>query len=194
MALQLVRRRFTVAQYHQMGQAGILTEDDRVELLDGEIVEMAPVGRRHVACVIRLTSVFGKRLGDAVQISVQNPIRLDEHNEPQPDVVLLKPRPDSYEAGIPRPADVLLVVEVGDTSAALDRRVKLPLYARAGIPEVWLADLGKATIRVHRDPSPTGYRTVRTVRRGERLAPLAFPDCELAAVEILGELNSASAT
>ena len=187
MALELVRRRFTVGEYYQMAQAGILGEDDRVELIDGEIVEMSPIGRRHAGRVNRLTQLFVRRLGDAAVVSVQNPVRLDEHNEPQPDVMLLRPRADFYEGSIPGPADVLLIVEVADTSAALDRRVKLPLYARSGVPEVWLVDLGKNTIRAHRDPTPGGYRTARTVRRGERIAPLALPDAELAAEEILGD-------
>ena len=187
MALQPVRRRFTVREYHQMGRAGILTEDDRVELVGGEIVEMTPVGRRHAACVKRLNRLFGQRFGDAALISVQDPVHLDDHTEPQPDVAFLRPRADFYAAGHPGPADILLIVEVAETSAALDRRVKLPLYARSGIPEVWLVDLDKETIRAYRDPSPGGYRTARTVGRGQRLAPLAFPDRELTVAEILGD-------
>ena len=187
MALQLVRRRFTVDEYYQMAQAGILGEDDRVELIDGEIIEMTPIGRGHVSCVIRLTWIFGQRFGNAALVSVQNPVRLNEHNEPQSDLMVLRFRPDFYKSGIAGPADVLLLVEVGDSSAALDRRVKLPLYARSGIPEVWLLDLSRNTIRAHRDPTPEGYRTARTVRRGEKIAPLAFPDAELAAEDLLGD-------
>jgi Uma2 family endonuclease len=186
MALQIVRRRFTVDQYYQMAEAGILKEDDRVELIEGEIVEMPSIGPGHAGSVNRLTARLAPGIGSRAILSVQNPLHLDEYNEPQPDVMLLRPRPDYYERSHPRPADVLLIVEVGATSAALDRRLKLPLYARTGIPEVWLVDLSKATIRVYRDPSPTGYRTARTYRRGERLAPLAFPDLELAVTDILG--------
>ena len=186
MALQLVRRRFTVDEYYRMAEAGILKDEDRVELVDGEIVEMPPVGPSHGGCVDCLAWLFWQGLGNAAVIRVQNPVRLDEHTELQPDVALLRPRPDFYRGSHPGPADVLLIVEVGATSAALDRRVKLPLYARGGIPEVWLVDLGKATIRTHRDPTPTGYRIARTARQGERLAPLAFPACELAVAEILG--------
>jgi Uma2 family endonuclease len=186
MALQIVRRRFTVDQYYQMAEAGILKEDDRVELIEGEIVEMPSIGPGHAGSVNRLTARLAPGIGSRAILSVQNPLHLDEYNEPQPDVMLLRPRPDYYERSHPRPADVLLIVEVGATSAALDRRLKLPLYARTGIPEVWLVDLGKATVRVYRDPSPTGYRTARTYRRGERLAPLAFPDLELAVTDILG--------
>jgi Uma2 family endonuclease len=186
MALQLVRRRFTVAEYYQMAAAGILHEEDRVELIEGEIVEMPPIGPGHAASVDDLTELFVQGLGKAARVRVQNPVHLDEYNEPQPDLMLLRRRPDSYRRGHPRPADVLLIVEVGATSAGLDRRVKLPLYARFGILEVWLVDVGRGTIRVYREPSPTGYRTARTFRRGERLAPLAFPDLALAVADILG--------
>ena len=186
MVLSLVRRRFTVDEYHQMGRAGILNEDDRVELIEGEILEMTPIGRRHAAGVMRISSLFWQRFGDAGVISVQNPLRLDAHTEPQPDVALLRPRADFYEAGHPGPADILLIVEVAETSAALDRRVKLPLSARSGIPEVWLVELSKRTVTAHRDPGPGGYKTVRTLRRGETIAPLAFPDRELTVGEMLG--------
>ncbi|SRR5579884_1618999 len=187
MALQLTRRRFTVDEYHRMARAGILGEDDRVELIDGEIIEMAPIGRRHAGCVKCSNWLFGQGLGDRAIVSVQDPVRLTEHNEPQPDIALLRPRPDFYSGAHPGPADILLIVEVAATSAVLDRRVKLPLYTGSGIPEVWLVDLGKETIRAYRDPSPDGYRTARTFRRGERLSPLAFPDLQLAVAEILGE-------
>ena len=186
MALPLTRRRFTASEYHQMAQAGILTEDDRVELIDGEIVQTTPIGRRHAACVDRLNRLFADNLGHAVQIRVQNPVRLDEHSEPQPDVALLRPRPDFYASGHPTPADVLLLVEVAETSVQVDRQGKAPLYARSGVPEVWLVDLEQDTITVYRDPAPGGYRTAWMVRRGERLAPLAFADRELAVADVLG--------
>lgn len=185
MALSLVRRQFTVHEYHQMAESGILTEDDWVELVDGEIVQMAPIGRRHAACVKRLNRLLGARFGDVALISVQDPVHLDEHTEPQPDVMLLRPRADFYATGHPRPTDVLLLVEVAETSAVLDRRVKLPLYARSGISEVWLVDLDKATIRTYRDPTPGSYRIARTVGRGGGLAPRAFPDRELRVADVL---------
>ncbi len=133
MAAQLLRRRFTVHEYHQMGQAGILGEDDRLELLEGEIVEMAPIGSRHQAVVDRLTRLFSNRLGDAAVVRVQGPVRLGEETEPQPDLLLLAPRADFYASAHPGPDDVLLLVEVSDSSTEYDREMKLPLYARYGI-------------------------------------------------------------
>jgi Uma2 family endonuclease len=186
MALQMARWRFTVDEYHRMAKAGILHEDDRVELIEGEIVEIPPIGPGHASSVDELNLVFVEALGRTAVVRVQNPVRLDKHNEPEPDIAIVRRRPGGYQRGHPEPSDILLIVEVGATSVALDRRVKLPLYARCGVPEVWLVDLRRGTIRVYRDPSPTGYRTARTVRRGERLAPLAFPDCALAVADILG--------
>jgi Uma2 family endonuclease len=186
MAVLLARRRFTVDEYYRMAEAGILTEDDRVELIEGEIVEMPPIGRRHAACVDGIAELFFRNFVDVARTRNQNPVRLSEYNEPEPDVALLRRRPDFYSSGHPTPEDVLLLVEVADTSLVMDRRVKMPLYARSGIPETWLVDLDAEAIFVHRDPSPDGYRTVQAVRPGETLAPLAFPDRPLAAADILG--------
>jgi Uma2 family endonuclease len=186
MTLTPTRRRFTVHDYHRMAEAGVLGEDDRVELIDGEIIQMSPIGSPHAGTVNRCSKRLEQRFGDAAVVQVQNPIRLDEHNEPEPDLALLKPRPDFYTTAHPTPPDVFLVVEVADTSLEYDRRRKLPLYARHGIPEVWLVDLNADTILVARDPTPSGYRTSRTVGHGDRIAPLAFPERELAGVELLG--------
>jgi Uma2 family endonuclease len=170
-----------------MAKAGIFHEDDRVELIDGEIIQMPPIGRRHAATVDRVTFHFFRAFEGAVQVRVQNPIRLDEWNEPQPGVTLLRVRADFYTSGHPTSEDILLVVEVADSSAQFDRRVKLPLYARKGIPEIWLVDLRRETMAVHRDPAPDGYRTSTVLRRGDRIAPVAFPDREIAIADILGE-------
>lgn len=169
-----------------MAQAGILSEDDRVELLEGEIVEMSPIGSRHAACVRHLNRFFSRELGERAIIDIQNPVRLGERSEPQPDVVLLRPRPDLYAAFHPGPADVLLVVEVAETSAAVDRQVKLPLYASAGIPEVWLVNLVSEGMEVCRNPSSQGYREVQQVGRGAYVSPQAFPDLQLPVDDILG--------
>ncbi len=185
MALDLKKRRFTVAEYHKMARAGILGEDDRVELIEGEIVEMTPIGHRHALCVSLMNEVFVVGFRDVAMVWTQNPLRLGKRSEPQPDLVLLRRRPDLYASGRPAIVDVLLLIEVSDTTAGSDRRVKVPLYARSGIPEVWLVDLEQETITVYLDPAPNGYRTARVVRRGESLAPGAFPDRPLAVADLL---------
>ncbi len=186
MAVHPTRRRFTVAEYHQMAEAGILGEDDRVELIEGEIVEMAPIGRRHAGRVARLDRMFQRLTGDESVVWVQNPVRLGEHSEPQPDLALLRPRADFYASDLPTPSDVFLLVEVAETTVELDRRLKTPLYARSGIPELWLVDLDQETLTVYRDPTASGYKTVRVLRRGESIAPGSFPDRPLAVDDILG--------
>ncbi len=183
----VVRRKFTVEEYHLLARAGILREDDRVELIDGEVVEMSPVGSRHAGTVKRLLDRFlPLQVAKRVVLSVQDPVRLGEFTEPQPDLALLRPRADFYTAGHPTPEDVLLLVEVAETSADYDRQVKLPVYARWSIPEVWILDLDHDRIEVYRDPSPNGYRDARTVTRGQPLSPSAFPDLNLPADELLG--------
>jgi Uma2 family endonuclease len=187
MAVMLNRYRFTVDEYERLGQAGVLTQCDRVELLDGDIVEMTPIGDHHASVVARLTSLFARRLGDRVIVWPQNPIRLDVvRSMPQPDVVLVRPRADFYATGKPRPDDVLLLIEVMDTSAETDRRVKLPLYARAGVAETWLLDLRGNRLETFRRPTSTGYDDGTTFQRGDRLAPLAFPDAVLTVDDLLG--------
>jgi Uma2 family endonuclease len=147
---------------------------------------MAPIGSRHAASVKRLNHLFATTIGPAVQIGFQDPIALGVHNEPQPDVVLVRPRADFYAAGHPTPDDILLVVEVADTSAESDRQSNVPLYARSAIAELWLVDLPQERISTYRDPSPSGYRAVQDFPRGAHLAPLAFPDRLLAVDDILG--------
>jgi Uma2 family endonuclease len=168
-----------------MARAGILGEDDRVELLEGEVEEMTPIGSRHAAVVDRLNRLFSRHLGENAIIRIQNPIRLGEYSEPQPDLALLRPRPDFYSSAHPGTEDVLLVIEVAETSADYDRVIKLPLYARWGILEVWLVNLDGEAIEVCRSPSAEGYGEVHTVRSGARLSPTSFPDLKLAVEEIL---------
>jgi Uma2 family endonuclease len=184
MSVQLARRLFTVDEYYQMAQAGILSEDDRVELLEGEIVQMTPIGSRHADCVDRLTQRFVERLARRAIVRVQNPIRLGARSEPQPDLALLKPH-RSYAEAHPGPQDVILVVEVADTSAETDRAIKLPLYARAGIPEAWLVDLPGNGLEVYRLPTHLGYQEVQRLGHGESLAPIVFPDLVLRVDDIL---------
>lgn len=181
------RRRFTVQEYYQMAAAGILRADDRTELIDGEVILMPPIGDPHAGNVNRATFVFGHRFGDVALVAVQNHVKLDEHDQPQPDLALLRPRADFYTTSSPTPADVFLLVEVSDTTVRYDRRVKGPLYASAGILEYLLIDINAATLTVFRDPTPEGYRSEQTLRRGDHWSPLAFPDRALAVAEILGE-------
>ena len=180
------RHRLTVAEYYRMAKAGILTEDDRVELIEGEIIQMPPIGGPHASRVNRLNYLFILAVGDAALVIVQNPLRLGERSEPVPDVMLVRPRADFYAAGHPTAGDVLLLVEVSDTTLAYDQRIKLPLYAHSGVPEVWITDLAHEMIRVYREPGPTGYRMSLTFRRGDRLSPSAFPNLEFAVDDILG--------
>lgn len=186
MSIQLIRHRFTADEYHQMAEAGVLRDEDRVELIEGEIVDMTPIGPRHIAVVNRLTRAMVKACGDRAIVQIQGSIRLGLHSEPQPDVVLLRPRPDHYETALPGPESVFLLIEVGDTSLAYDRGVKLRLYARAGISEVWLVDLEAHHIEVHLEPAQDGYRRSATRGPGDRLVPTALPEVSLSPAEIFG--------
>lgn len=186
MGTQVARRAFTVDEYHRMADAGILTEDDRVELIDGQVVRMSPIKSRHASCVDRLTALFTRRLRDRAIVRVQNPIILGRHSEPQPDVVILRPRPDYYATRHPGPADVLLLIEVGDATREYDREIKLPLYARAGISEVWLVDLRDEVLSAYRGPALKSYRNRIDFGRGSRLPAIAFPRVAIRVNDILG--------
>jgi hypothetical protein len=186
MSTQLAIRRFTVEEYHLMAKAGILTADDRVELIEGQIIRMTPIGSTHQFQVDLLAELFVRLLAGRAIIRVQGPIRLNDLSEPQPDLCLLRLRQDRYRQSHPGPADVLLVVEVSDTTLQYDRDVKMLLYARAGIGEAWLVDLAADRVMVYRLPSPDGYRETRAVGRGERLDLLDFPGVELLVDDILG--------
>jgi Uma2 family endonuclease len=186
MAVDPKRYRFTRADYHQMAQTGILKPDARVELIDGDIVEMSPIGRRHNSRVDWCNRTFIRRLADAAIVRVQGSIVLDDNGEPEPDLVLLRPRDDFYANADAMPSDVLLIVEVADTSESYDRRTKAPLYARHSLPELWIVDLNRDRITRYVDPTPDGYATTRVFRRGESLSPLAFPNLMIAVDDILG--------
>ncbi len=184
MVATITRHRFTADSYEQMIRAGILKADDRVELIEGEIIEMSPIGERHAACVKRLLRLFTRNLGDRAIVAVQDPIRLDDQSEPQPDLAILKPRDDFYASGHPGPADILLLIEVADSSIDADRG-KLRLYARAGIAEAWLVDLEKGRIEIHRKPGRKGYSDVRNASRKDRVSPAAFAGIELPVDQLL---------
>jgi Uma2 family endonuclease len=186
MAIQNPKRLISLDDYHRMAADGLFSEDDRVELIEGEIVEMTPVGPRHAGSVRRLDALFTAELGPRVLVDTQNPIELGGWSEPEPDLALLVPQDDFYASRTPTSDDVFLLVEVADSSAGYDRQVKAPLYARAGIAEYWLLDLPAGLLEVHRRPGPAGYREVRRLRRGESIAAKAFPDVGFAVSDLLG--------
>ncbi|MGH7673070.1 MAG: Uma2 family endonuclease [Gemmatimonadales bacterium] len=186
MPVRLLKGRFTVEDYHRLAEVGVLGEDDRVELLDGQIVEMSPIGPRHAGRVKNLARLLYRTFGDAILLGIQDPVVLGAQSEPEPDVAVLVPRADAYGTAHPGPADIRVVIEVADTSLAFDREVKVPLYAAAGIPEAWLVDLASDVLEVHRQPGPEGYREVRTLSRGETLAPLFAPTGAISVDEVLG--------
>ncbi|MGH7279791.1 MAG: Uma2 family endonuclease [Candidatus Rokuibacteriota bacterium] len=181
------RRRFTIDEYHRMGESGILAEGERLELIAGQILVCEPIGARHAGTVDRLNRLWTSRLGERAIVRVQNPVRFaKEDSELQPDVMLLRPRDDFYTTSHPTAADVLLLIEVADTSPRLDRRLKIPLYARVGVAETWLCDLVTERVEVHREPAGGRYRALRTLGRGEALAPDAFPDVSVTIENLLG--------
>lgn len=169
-----------------MGAAGLFDEDARVELLDGEVMEMSPIGVSHAMCVKRLIRLFGRELGDAAVVSAQDPVVLDDRSEPLPDLALLRPPLERYAAGHPSPADVLLVVEVADTTLAYDRDRKAPYYGRAGVAETWIVDLNGEEVLALRRPSPDGYLVAERARRGQALAIGALPGVVVAVQDVLG--------
>lgn len=168
-------RTFTVGEYYRLARHGILTENDRVELLDGRIYEMAPIGSAHAQCVRRLTELLVRRVTPRAVVSVQNPVRLNDRSEPEPDVALLEPK-DVYGRRHPRPEDVLLLIEVADTSLDFDRDVKSLLYARAGIREFWVLALGEQRVHAYRGPGPGGYAEHAVAERGSALDITTLPE------------------
>lgn len=170
------RKRFTVDEYHKLGRAGVLGENERIELIEGELIQMPPIGSVHAGIVARLNRALQAGLGKGMIAWPQNPVSLPPVSEPQPDFALLKPRADDYVHALPTAGDVLLIVEVADTTLAYDRDVKIALYARNAIPEAWLIDIGAARLEMYRDPGAEGYRTVLRPDRDASVSPLALPD------------------
>ena len=186
MSTQVARRPFTAVEYHRLYEVGVLTEDDHVELIDGEIIKMFAIGPRHTACVDKLAELLRDRINKAAIVRVQNPVQLNEYSEPEPDIALLVRRDDFYSAGHPSPKDVLVAIEVADSSLASDRELKLPAYARAGIPEVWLVDLVNSRVEIHTQPAEAIYQEVRLVLRGQQIISKAIPQLDLKANEVFG--------
>ena len=185
MALEIAKHVFTVSEFERMAETGILSENDRVELIEGEIIEMSPIGNRHAACVDRFNElIVGLRL-DAI-VRVQSSIQLDDYWQPQPDLALLRRRDDFYSDSRPRAADVLLVIEVADTTLEYDRFVKLPAYARAGIPEAWLANLPADRIEMYAEPVNGAYTFIKHATRGEVIQSSSIDELRLSVDDILG--------
>jgi Uma2 family endonuclease len=187
MAVEVVaatRKRFTRKEYYRMAEVGILGERDRVELIQGEIIEMAPIGPRHAAFVDNLTRLLIRRLPDEVIVRTQGPVTLTEDTEPQPDLTVLRRRAVPYKEREAWAEDALLVIEVAETSLVYDRSTKRRLYAAAGIPEYWVVDGAAETVEVHSGPGPDGYRDVSVATGAAMLRPQAFPNVELSTVDI----------
>ena len=171
----MMRHRLTVDDYHQMAESGILGPDDRVELIAGEALDMSPIGSLHAALVAALSDYLSRLAAGRLTVWSQNPIHLSYSSEPQPDIALVKPRPDFYAAAHPGPADTLLIVEVAESSLAYDLGIKVPLYARHGIPEVWVIDAATRTTHRFRGPRPEGYAEQDVLMPEAPLACLALP-------------------
>ena len=180
------KRLFTREEYHAMGKAGIFAPNERVELWKGEITTMSPVGDRHTSCTIRINHAFaGLNIANRAIISVQSPVVASPSSEPEPDFMLLAFRDDRYDFGKPHPRDVLLLIEVSDSSLEYDRNIKLPYYAALGIPEVWIANLQDDRIESYTEPSPEGYRASRLYYPGDTISPTAFPDIHINVSDII---------
>lgn len=186
METEVAKKRFTVDEYCRMGEAGIFHPEARLELIEGEIIEMSPVGDPHIGCVNRANALFSSRLAGKVIVSVQNPVRLSRYTEPQPDIVLARPRTDYYAGRRIFPADIFLVIEVSDTTVRYDRNRKMPLYAKSGVPELWIENLQENVILVYRNPGPETFETSSVFRRGESISPAAFPEIVFKVDELLG--------
>ena len=185
MSTELLKRQFSIHDYHQMVVAGILGEDERVELIEGEIIKMSPISVRHASCVKRLLKLFSQLLGDRVTVAVQDPVELSNLSEPQPDLALLKPRDDFYAAGHPQPQDIFLLVEVADTTIESDHTIKIPLYASSGICEVWLVDVNELVIGVFKEHTAKSYQSIQKFQQGEIFVQ-AFSDVSFAVEQIVG--------
>jgi Uma2 family endonuclease len=186
METEAIKKLFTADEYHRMCEVGILDPEARLELIEGEIIEMSPPGTRHMACVNRATALFVVRLAGRAMVSVQNPLLLSKYTEPQPDLVIARPRTDFYADKRLSSEHTLLAIEVSDTSLSFDRKRKMPLYAASGVPELWIENLQNDVVLVFRDPSAKTYSTCLTYKRGESLYPAAFPNLILKVEELLG--------
>jgi len=184
MSVQPAPRLINVDEYLKMAEAGILSQEDRVELIDGQILRMSPIGSRHAACVDKISALLHQLIpsGQTI-IRVQNPVRLNDYSEPEPDIAILKPAADYYAGNHPQAKDILMIIEVADTSFDYDKEIKLPLYAEAGVPEYWIVHLEKQEIEAYREPANDGYlKMERFLSNSEAYAAslkLRFPTARL---------------
>ncbi len=179
MATEISKRLFTVDDYHRMAEAGILSEDDRVELIHGEVLRMSPIGPRHNAAIFRATRALVRITGEKAIVGVQGSVRLDLYDEPQPDLYLLRPKDDFYASGHAGPSDILLIIEVADSSLQYDQTIKRDLYAETGVPEYWISDLQSDCVITYTGLHEGRYQRSRRAARGEVLTPELLPDCRL---------------
>lgn len=186
MSQQLAKHWISVDEYERMGEAGIFRADARLELLEGGIYEMSPIGSHHAACVKFLGNLLNRQLGDKLIVSTQDPIRLDDYSEPQPDLALLRWRDDFYRHAHPTPADVLLVIEVADSTLSSDRSYKLPLYAKAGIAEAWLVNLSEQTIELYAAPADGSYRITKEFTRDEEVHSHTIAGLRVTVAAVIG--------
>jgi Uma2 family endonuclease len=186
MPVELERRRFTVEEYHRMSETGVLREDDRVELIGGEIIMMSPIGPRHAYYVNRLTRVLVQCVGQAGEVAVQNPVEVTDESEPQPDVAVIVARGRHYYDCLPGKHDVLLAIEVADSSLDKDRHVKIPLYGAAGVPESWILIVDEAIIERYTQPGPGAYGKVDRLGAGDRVTLVSIPECTIDLSHVLG--------
>jgi Uma2 family endonuclease len=179
MSSAIQRHQFTVHDYHRMAEVGILQENSRVELINGEVLALSPISDPHNGTCARANRAFVRAAGDDAIVLVQGAVRLNLYSEPQPDIALLRPRADFYTKSHPGPADILLLVEISASSLHYDLKVKGRLYAEMGIPEYWVADLDNEIVIAHSEPSGASFRLVRQFRRGETMTPSLLPSCRI---------------
>jgi Uma2 family endonuclease len=179
------QHRFSVSDYYRMAETGVLRSDARVELLDGRIIDMSPIGPFHGGVVNRLNRFFSLKADGRWTVAVQNAFRLDDFSEPQPDIMLLRPTPDDYTRHHARPSDVFLLIEVADTTLNCDREEKLNAYGRAGVFDVWIVNLNEQTVEIYREPNFTGYGSKLVLRGNDQAVPHAFQDVRLTVSELL---------
>jgi Uma2 family endonuclease len=181
--LTVPRRTLTVDEYRKIGAAGVFREDDRIELIEGELIKMAPIGGRHLRLVNVLSGILAREARTSAVVSTQNPVSLPPDNEPQPDIALLTPEFTQRDE-VPTARDVLLIVEISDTTLDYDRDTKVPLYGRFGVPEVWVIDAQTETVSIYLDPGPKGYRRLLTPDKDETLTPTLLPEVKVRLSEI----------